>query len=136
MIHPITPPLYETVCEWWKHYGAVVPPREFFPKLGFVAFIGEKPIIAAWLYRDQECAFSMMEWVIANPDSTHEEREPAFKELAEHIFEVARSLGAKIMNIAISENKKTFGQRLESVGFTPTDRNMTLYLKDLSLKKE
>lgn len=96
-----------------------------------MAYVGDRPLMAAWLYRDPDSAYCMMEYVVAAPQSTHEERQNAFHELAEHIFAVARDLGAKIMHMAISSEKERFGEQLEAEGFQPTDRNVTLYLKTL-----
>ncbi len=132
MIRKINDKLFAIFQDWCRSQGWPQAPRELFPSRGYIAFIGEKPVIAGWLYRDPDSAYSMMEYVVANPDSSHEDRSICFHELAEHIFEEARASGAKLMHMAIARDKdETFGRRLEAEGFEATDRNVTLYLKAL-----
>jgi hypothetical protein len=123
MIKQIDDDLYQTVCTWWVARGWPELPQGFLPKRGYVAFVGEKPIIAGFLYKDETSYFGMMEWIVAAPDASKEEKTIGFNELCEHISQVAKNAGVKLLMTAV--NNPSLQQRYENNGFNPTDTGMT-----------
>lgn len=133
MIHPITPALYQTICEWWKSHSWPVLPQNVLSKRGYMAFIGEKPIISAYLFKDESCGFCLVEWITSNPESSSEERELALKELLDHISEEARKIGGFLLN-AMVQNQNLV-QRLIRNNFQISDTQM-IHLQRPLIKPE
>lgn len=127
MIHPLSAPLLNTVYEWWSEHQWPALPQEILPSRSYMAFIGEKPILAGFLYKDETCGFSMLEWIVANPDSTQEEREEAFQELIDHVTQVAKEIGAKVL--LTSTKNESLCDRFLKQGFQKTDTGMTYLIK-------
>lgn len=131
-IRPIDDALFAVFQTWCAGHHWTQAPRLLFPKRGYMAFDGETPVMAGWLYRDPDTAYSMLEYVVADPASTGAQRGAAFPVLAQHIFAEAKALGAIMMHMAIEQAKRnTFGKRLEAEGFLRTDDTMTMYVKAL-----
>ena len=128
VIKSIDDPLYLLLTEWWTKHKWPVIPKPFLPKTGYMAFVGEKPIVAAFLYKT-DSSMGILEWYVSNPDSTYEERTAAMNELLEKVFETARTLG--IQAIFTSCTNKSLISRLTAHGFGITDTEMTNLIKTL-----
>lgn len=128
MIRPITESDYFAICEWWKHHKWQVVPAQALPPNGYIALVGEKPIVAGFLYRT-DSNLGWLEWIVSNPDSTFDERTTAINELLETIFQRAKEL--KIQAIFTSSNNETLIKRLAEQGFQITDKNVTHLIKPL-----
>lgn len=126
MIRPITESDYLAICEWWKHHKWQVVPAQALPPNGYIALIGEKRIVAGFLYRT-DSNLGWLEWIVSNPDSTFEERTTAINELLETIFQRAKEL--KIQAIFTSCKNESLIKRLIEKGFQTTDQGMTSLIK-------
>lgn len=129
MIQQIDDSLYQTICSWWIAHNWPVLPKEMLPKRGYMAFLGEKPIIAGFLYKDETSAFGMMEWMISNPDSSREQRDESFKELIKHVQEVSKEIGVRFLFTTTS--KESLINRYKDAGFLVSDQSVTHLTKEI-----
>ena len=116
MIHPLTNDLYQVLCGWWQSYGWPIAPKNILPKRGYVSFIGENPMCAGFLYKDEDADFGVMDYIVCNPDSAPEERATAIDEIEKHIRGVAKSIGIVLLMTMSSTEKLT--EKLEKTGYS------------------
>ena len=129
MVKKINDELYKILCEWWVARGWPILPHGLLPKIGFASFIGEKPVIAGFLYKDSTSWFGMMEWVVANPDTSQDERDAGFKELAEHICGEAKKVGIACLMTAVNNDRLI--EKYKTCGFEEKDKGMTIMMRNL-----
>lgn len=129
MIKSIDDSLYSIVCEWWSHHGFTVLPRGILPSEGYISFVGEKPIFAAWLYTATSGSLGLMVWLTANPESKKDERVEGFKILSNHISEVAEENKIKILITATNNN--SLCDRFLDNGFKKADENVIHLFKEI-----
>lgn len=118
--------LFKTVQEWFKSYNWPME-RWLVSDRGFVSYINDKPISAGWLYVCTGSQLGFMDWLVANPETSPEERAEGIKILLERIHEEAKEAGLKRF-ITITE-QPTLMEKLESNGFYKTDENVTIFMK-------
>lgn len=123
MIKLIGSSYYSILCNWWQSHGWPAIPKELLSSRGYISCLNEKPIIAGFLYKDETSTFGMMEWIIANPESTQEERTVAFKELVDHVVEEAGKIGVKFMFTVVKSD--SLKNRFLENGFNITETQMT-----------
>lgn len=59
---------YPVVSEWWTEHGWPEPlPLAMIPKLGIMVERNGEPCLAGWVYMDNSCGVSMLEFVVGNP---------------------------------------------------------------------
>lgn len=129
MIKQFDNELYQTICSWWQSHKWPILPQETLPKRGYVAFIGEKPIIAGFLLKYEDSHMGVFTFPVANPEANHDERTVAFKELIDHVSKVSEEIGIKAL--ITPTNNKSFGNRLEINGFKKHDENVIHYMKEI-----
>lgn len=127
MIKQVDDALYSMICQWWDGHGWTAVPREMLPPHGYVVFLEDKPIAAAFLYKGVDCSFGFMDWVISDPKSSHSERDIALSVLLNHIQEVAKAIGLKAY-VTMTKNKSLIKKYSEK-NFVPTDTETTVFLK-------
>jgi hypothetical protein len=127
MIKQIDDELYEVVCGWWAKRGWPEIPRNMIGPDLYVAFIGEKPIMSAVLYKAEGSSYGMLEWILSAPESSKEERDSVFDGLMDHFTELAKSKG--IAGLQNFTNHKRLKERLLRNGFFETDQKMSGFFK-------
>ena len=126
MITPINDTLYEIICGWWKAYGWPIPQENILSKRRYICFIGEKPMCAGFLYKDESSAFGLMDFIVCNPDSTKEDRAQAIAELVAHIESVAKEIGIKaLLTISVTEK---LTHKLQDLGYYRTQETHLAHL--------
>lgn len=117
-----TPEDYSTLETWWKQQNWPPVPADMLPTIGIIACIEDKPVCAGFLYTSNSLTV-WMEWMIADPATTKEDRNLALNTLVENLLTYADLQGAKYIMTSIMHPKLV--QRLEDRGFIKTDANMT-----------
>jgi hypothetical protein len=59
---------YPVVSSWWQSHGwAQALPLFMLSKLGIMVERNGEPCLAGWVYMDNSCGVSMLEFVVGNP---------------------------------------------------------------------
>jgi len=127
MIHPITDRHYQLICEWWQAHNFPIVSKEFVSTRGFIFCSDEKPIVAAWVMKEETCGFGMLEWLVFNPEATSEERETGFRELVSHCETVAKEIGVK--GLLTTTNNQNLAKRFLNHGFHKSDEGVIFLIK-------
>lgn len=127
MIRQIDDELYQIVCGWWEKHGWPVIPKNMLGNDGYMIFIGEKPIMSAYLYKAENASYGMIEWVLSNPESTHEERTQVFDLLMDHLAVLAKD--KKIACVQMFAKNKRLEDRLVKSGFSKSGEGLSGYFK-------
>ncbi len=126
MIKVLDEDLYKIVCSWWEHYKWTGVPINVLPARSYVYFDEEKPLCFGSLYKDETADFGMMDWIVANPDSTPEQRENAIREMEGHIRKVAEEIGVKlIITICVTEK---LADKMEKLGYVKANKDYSAHL--------
>lgn len=115
---------YDVISSWWKSYKFPVIPREALPKNGFI--IDET--CAGFIY-STDSSISWLEFVVANPSLSKEERKQGLQKLLLGLTGLAKELGYSI--IFSSVNHSSLMERYKEVGFEQSDTNMTNFIRRL-----
>ena len=113
---------YEIISKWWKDQRWPIIPLSHLPKVGFVIYFDQIPVIAGWLYKS-DSAFAHLEWIVANPEVRGFRRSECFKALVDRVKRAANEMGFK--SIITSVQNRSLIKRLKSSDFTVTDEGMT-----------
>ena len=118
---------YPLLCKWWEHFGWPPVLPAMLPKsTGVMVWKGDRPILASFLYLPREGCIAWMEWTVANPESSSEDRQAALELCLSWFKEIARSSG--VYSIYTNTPVKKFGERLEKAGFQRTDEGVNYIL--------
>ncbi len=124
MFRPYSHRDYETLCRWWLGWDWHPVPQSSLPPTGFVT--DERA--AGFLYKT-DSTIAWVEWVVADPLASKEDRDQSVDALLEKLFDEARQFG--FATIFTSSNKPSFLSRLERHGFLVGDRGVTQLFKRL-----
>lgn len=130
MIKQIDDELYGVLCSWWKLHGWTCMPRALLPKTGHVSFVEDKPVIAGFLYKMEDCCFGVIAWVVGNPESTSEERSIGFSELLESFKVKSKEMGIVGLWTSVPGGNNLVNRYLEN-GFKIADneaKNLMCFL--------
>lgn len=130
MIKQIDNELYQLIRQWWAHHKWPVMPPDMLPRTGYMAYVNEKPIVAAFLYKMDTSKIGWLEWFVSNPDSTYDERTQGMDELFETSFAKAKEMG--IGALFTSCKNESLLKRLQEKGFVITDQEMTNLIKTIT----
>lgn len=61
---------YEMARAWCENHGRSFIRSEFLPATGFIIRRDEEPVVMFWMYFDNSCPVTFIEWVISRPGST------------------------------------------------------------------
>jgi hypothetical protein len=113
------PEQYDMVSEWWAAHGWVSVLPEFLSKTGIVAYDGDIPRAAIWLYRT-DSKVMMAEWLVTNPDNSPRESYAAVKLILEGIKNIADSSGTYLMTFLQDQSLiKNFEKKGFHIGEKP-----------------
>tara|TARA_R110000787_G_scaffold5480_3_gene20058 strand:+ start:3716 stop:4099 length:384 start_codon:yes stop_codon:yes gene_type:complete len=110
---------YDTVCRWWEGHSWPAIPECALSDTGFII----DGMCAVWVYSTNSC-FSLVEWVIGNPEADKRKLGPALDLLLDHAVEFAKQDGS----ILIQTTTKHSGliRRYKNHGFVEGDSGMTI----------
>ena len=115
---------YSSLETWWKDQNWSSVPEDHLPEYGLIV----DGIAAAFLYRT-DSKFALLEFVIANPNSSKEERSEALDLIIDNLLFVAKELGFSTVFTSLEHPKLL--ERYEKHGFVATDKNVTNMLRRL-----
>lgn len=127
LFHPDTH--YAAIQEWWKKQNWPILPLTHLSQTGLVVKVGDVPAAAAWLYKS-DSAFCWLEWVVANPEVRHAERDSALSVLISTGRVLAQTMG--FQSIYMSVGSASLAHRIEAHGFAATDKGVTNFMCDLT----
>lgn len=107
---------------WGKAKSFPVPPPQFIPEFGLVAFTDGQMTACGFLYTTTT-AIAWIEWIFGNPELPFEVRGEGIKLVIEGLKEEARRQGFQI--IFSATHSKRLIEKYEETGFFKTDENVT-----------
>lgn len=116
---------YDLLAHWWTCRKCPVPEKDLMPPTGFVVWIDQFPVCAAFLFKtDAKIA------IISHVVSTHvkidpEQRGLCLNLLISKLISQAREDGFKV--VSASSNLKKLNARYEALGFLKTDSDEVHY---------
>lgn len=113
---------YETVAGWWEGHGWPALHKAFLPKLGVMALFNEKPVASGWVYLDNSCGVSILEWMVADPEAAPKKVYKGIKCVASFLRDRAKDMGYTIMLTTCKQD--SLAKVYEKSGFKRTDENM------------
>jgi hypothetical protein len=119
---------YSIILDWWKKHDWQPVPPEALSTTGFMAYKDEIPLATGFLY-DTDSAFSILEWIVGNPDIDHELRGEGLDTVIKGLLLVSDARGKKYVH-TIVEHKRLI-ERYEKFQFQKTDTNMTVMIRSL-----
>ena len=120
---------YPEICEWWRAHQWQYIPTHRLPKVGFIVESEGVKICAGFLYL-MEAGWTMLEWLVTNPNSPVLARKPALELIATTAKEVAKGYGAE--SVFSSVANENLAKLLQGQGFKVGDMNMTNLVAVLS----
>lgn len=115
---------YFELCGWWNKHNWPCIPLDHLPENGFIV----EGLAAGFLYKT-DSKFGLLEFVVANPDSSKEDRAQALDLVIDNTLNLAKELGFKSIFSSITHPKLI--QRYQEHGFMMTDENMTNMIRRL-----
>ena len=125
-VKPYTPDNHKILASWWKAHDWDVLPQTYLPKTGFMAWQGEIPIAACFLYTT-DSVFAMMEWAISNPTSYHEQRHEAMNMIVKAIMKHCKE--HEIEAIYTMTNHPSLVRSYKELGFIEADKEIISFIK-------
>ena len=111
---------YPTVSEWWRAHGWEPVNIGALPKLGIIAEDEAKEgVCAGWLYMDNSCGVSMLEWMVTSPKQTPLRSVKGLSALIRFMQEEAERMDYRVMLTSCRQD--SLGALLERHGFQKTD---------------
>jgi hypothetical protein len=114
--------------EWWISHDWPPIPEDHLPSTGFIYYNDLKPIMAGFLYLT-DSKFSILEFIISNPNSTKDERKEAMEPLINAVVDEAKYRGKS--TIFTSVTHPGLLRKLEKTAFVKTDTNMTNLMRKI-----
>lgn len=127
MIKEITEEEHKVITGWGRQ-GFVVMPFVLMPK-GFVAYKGETPVVATWVYVSECKSLAWLSFTITNPEVSHIDRDEHFKKLFDFVEQLGRQDGIKCMIVAT--NNASMSKRLRENDFQETDNDIVHFVKPI-----
>ena len=122
MVKQVNKELYDLICTWWEARSWPVIPWTTLPSNGYVVYEDEKPIIAGFLYLS-DSALGMIEWIVASPDTTKEERARGFDRLMEELLKTAKENDIQILYTSLNHPKLI--EKYEKHNFVKAETDVT-----------
>jgi hypothetical protein len=132
-IRLFTPEDYPIVKEWWAGHDWEGVPLDVLPSLGAIASVAGEDVCAAWLYMDNSVGVCMLEWLVANPESSGKKILVAERMLQNFLEEEAKEMDYGVMLTTCKQ--ESLARLHEKNGFMRTDSNMIHLIKFLKLEE-
>jgi hypothetical protein len=119
---------YNDVSAWWEKQGWPVLPAEVLSSAGFIVEHEGQRLAATWIFATN-CPIYIMEWTVANPDVSWEQRQDAIKLVTDSACDWAKQDGA--VQVFTMTKSKRFIDKLQEYGFQKTEDGMTHLVRSL-----
>jgi hypothetical protein len=119
---------YDFLKGVWTKYGWKACPLSFLPKIGYVAF--EDKFIGAMFMYAHGGSVSMVDWAVANPEATKEQRAEAMRGCFDRLVELARGMDCTFIYSVTAV--PAYMNLLKSFGMKEAERNMTSFVMSLN----
>lgn len=115
---------FPTVFNWWfKATGVGVDPT-ILSTTGTMAFEGEQPLAAAWLYLGNSRGLAMIGCVVANPDIGPKKKVEAVEGVIVELEEKAKAAG--FSHIIMNSDQPALTKLMQRRGYNRADSHATL----------
>ena len=113
---------YEMARSWCEGHGRSFISSEFLPATGFKIYCEEEPIVMLWMYFDNSCPVTFVEWVISRPGLTPAQTSAAlFYAIDTPVSRAMIFHGAKV---ACTRSPKAFVRYMVKKGWRIEDREL------------
>lgn len=119
---------YDEVSSWWTKQKWPVIPSEFLSPTGFIAIDGDDKVAVTWVYRTDSPIY-IMEWLVGNPDVSHEKRKQGIEGVINTSSIYAKESGASQLFTMIRNDR--LSEKLKDLDFKETDKEMTHFIRSL-----
>ena len=125
---------YEMLQEWWKFWRFPSPPIITLPQedddnfSGVIAYENNKYIACGFLYKTNS-ALCWIEYIVANPNTTSEERDLGIKTVIEVLSNIAKELGYEAIFSSIKNENLI--NKYKELGFIEGSKGTTEMIKIL-----
>jgi hypothetical protein len=116
---------YDDLKAWWIKQSWEPVQRQFLPKIGFI----EPGLAAGFLYLADSGNMAWIEWIVGNPDASHEDRGPALDNIIDGLAAAAKLAGALV--VFTSATHPRLIERYKEHKFMITDSNVTHLIRGL-----
>lgn len=113
---------YPTLSAWWRDQRWPPVPLDMLPELGLVVTDDHEAHAAGWLYTTNS-PIALIEWLVGNPNSSHETRGQALDTLIEALTRAAHSRGFRHVWSSLVHDRLI--ERYKRLGFTVADKHAT-----------
>lgn len=121
---------YDLLRKWWAKYDQGIPTREMLPPTTTLVAEKDNRVVAALtMYTTNSKQFAMIDNLIADPESSKEDRRLAIRRMLLIFKFTAKAMGIKSFFCCSTKEKLT--ERYEEYGFKPTCRGVTTMSKNL-----
>lgn len=117
---------YEMTQKWAESRNLNRVEKTRLSDYGFVAYNSDKEIAACFLYPFKGSEWCMFEFLIANPETTSEERKIATNKLFLHICNEAKNMGYK--EIFTTSHLDNVSNTLNDIGFIKSNINVNHFI--------
>jgi hypothetical protein len=113
---------YDMVRTWCECHGRGFIKSEWLPATGFLILRNREPVLAMWMYFDNSCPVTFIEWLVSRPGSSASEIRAALLYAMETIIPQAMiSHGAEV---ASTRSPKAIVRDMVKHGWRIDDREL------------
>lgn len=121
---------YPTLSKWWKARSWFVCPLDMLSSSGLIAFNEGEPVAAGFIYYGMGSKTALMDWFIADPNTTKKERNEATQRIVEAFEVEAKANGYKYL-ISTTDNAKWANKLKAKHGYSVNPNPHCLLSKSL-----
>lgn len=121
---------YSQLVKTWRHFGWLACPKEFLPKIGFVAESELGDFIAALFMYCDPGSVALIDWAVGSQSATKEEKHIAFQRLFNMMKQIAISNKCSFLYSVTAI--KAFQDKLTSWGMLPVETGMKSFVFPLN----
>jgi hypothetical protein len=119
---------YNLTVAWGKaKHSFPIMPQEIMPKIGFMSFVDDVPVFAAWMYLADDHLIGFIAYVIANPDTDNHQRMAGF-EILMNEFELEAERN-ELKGLFTTTNTASLITRMKDSEFTVCDSDVVHLFK-------
>jgi hypothetical protein len=113
---------YELAREWCEGHGRTFIRAEWLPATGFMILRDYEPILAFWLYFDNSCPVTFIEWLVSRPGSSAAEVRAALLYAMEKV--IPRAMISHGAEVASTRSPKAIVRDMVKHGWRIDDREL------------
>lgn len=117
MIKEMNDEMYVMFSSWWKARTKIdFIPRELAPKMGFISYVNDAPVMGAFICISDDNRMSFVMYPTAVPDAQARDKEIAFRELIDEFKKIVKEFDVKLM--FASTDQSSLSNKFRKCGFT------------------